>query len=365
MRFRRFGAAATTAAQSAQRGCLAGRAIAFVDQAYLHRDGARALGVDPRACKADPRAIVRWLGTCDDEPLARVYWYAAAYGPADARYARQRRALGAIADLDLVQLRLGQIKETLPGWQQEARLVLRELGIDARRIDEHLPLRALARQKAVDTQLAIDLVRLAERGALGHALLLAGDGDFAPAVRVARDAGVTVTILAPTRFSVARTLRELADHLVAIPPDELAGMIMRHGDAPVAPAPDGAGEEQRPGPMRGDRAQHRHTHAADTGRGAPGADGRVFSEHAIVTTDGSGVRYVPFVQDGRVGYVVDDGTRTTTVYLSPSIHDGAGQATVVLCAGPHGDPARDTALDFHRPFAPRTPPPNAAHQPGA
>jgi uncharacterized LabA/DUF88 family protein len=102
-----------------------------------------------------------------------------------------RRALAAIAEVELVQLRLGQIKEAVPAWQRDVREALDELGVDARRFEERLPLRAVVRQKAVDTLLAIDLARLAERSALSHALVLAGDGDFAPAVQVARDAGVT------------------------------------------------------------------------------------------------------------------------------------------------------------------------------
>jgi len=52
--------------------------------------------------------------------------------------------------------------------------------------------RMLFQQKGVDVQLAVDVVRLSFMRSIGHACLVAGDGDFAPMVQTAKDAGVVV-----------------------------------------------------------------------------------------------------------------------------------------------------------------------------
>jgi uncharacterized LabA/DUF88 family protein len=49
-------------------------------------------------------------------------------------------------------------------------------------------------QKRIDVMLAVDLVRLAWKGEIQQAVILAGDSDFVPAVEDARAAGVRVTI---------------------------------------------------------------------------------------------------------------------------------------------------------------------------
>lgn len=50
------------------------------------------------------------------------------------------------------------------------------------------------RQKRVDSQLAIDIVRLSAKGTIGKAILIAGDSDHAPAVRTAKEDQVLVTL---------------------------------------------------------------------------------------------------------------------------------------------------------------------------
>lgn len=49
-------------------------------------------------------------------------------------------------------------------------------------------------QKRSDVQLAVDLTRLAWRGEVTRAILLAGDSDFIPAIEDAKAAGVAVAI---------------------------------------------------------------------------------------------------------------------------------------------------------------------------
>jgi uncharacterized LabA/DUF88 family protein len=47
-------------------------------------------------------------------------------------------------------------------------------------------------QKGIDTLLSIDLVNLAASGKISDAVLLAGDSDFIPAIKVAKEHGVNV-----------------------------------------------------------------------------------------------------------------------------------------------------------------------------
>jgi uncharacterized LabA/DUF88 family protein len=47
-------------------------------------------------------------------------------------------------------------------------------------------------QKMVDVLLSIDLVRLSTKGQITHAVLVAGDADFVPAIRAARDEGLSI-----------------------------------------------------------------------------------------------------------------------------------------------------------------------------
>jgi uncharacterized LabA/DUF88 family protein len=49
-------------------------------------------------------------------------------------------------------------------------------------------------QKGVDVLLAVDLVRLSSKSQIQKAFLVAGDGDYVPAVKAAKDEGVSVTM---------------------------------------------------------------------------------------------------------------------------------------------------------------------------
>jgi uncharacterized LabA/DUF88 family protein len=49
-------------------------------------------------------------------------------------------------------------------------------------------------QKGVDVLLAVDLVRLSSKGQIQKAFLIAGDGDYVPAVKAAKDDGVSVKL---------------------------------------------------------------------------------------------------------------------------------------------------------------------------
>lgn len=72
-------------------------------------------------------------------------------------------------------------------------------------------------QKGVDTLLSIDLVNLAASGKISDASLLAGDSDFIPAVKVAKNHGVNVFLYhASDRDWYHNSLWEICDERISI-----------------------------------------------------------------------------------------------------------------------------------------------------
>lgn len=70
-------------------------------------------------------------------------------------------------------------------------------------------------QKRVDVLLSVDLVRHAAAGHIQHAVLVAGDSDFIPAVEAAKEHGVTVSLWCGHANTVHRELISLADEVYA------------------------------------------------------------------------------------------------------------------------------------------------------
>ncbi|HET9235613.1 MAG TPA: NYN domain-containing protein [Oligoflexus sp.] len=68
-------------------------------------------------------------------------------------------------------------------------------------------------QKRVDVLLSVDLVRHAAAGHIQHAVLVAGDSDFVPAVEAAKEHGVTVSLWCGHANTVHRDLISLADEV--------------------------------------------------------------------------------------------------------------------------------------------------------
>ncbi len=74
-------------------------------------------------------------------------------------------------------------------------------------------------QKGIDTELSIDLTRLSATGRIGHAILVAGDGDFVPPIRAAKEHGVKIWLFHGQ--SCSRALFKEADRRIAITEDLL------------------------------------------------------------------------------------------------------------------------------------------------
>ena len=56
-------------------------------------------------------------------------------------------------------------------------------------------------EKGVDVQLAVDMIRLANKNTYDTAILVSGDGDFAPAIEIVQDWGKHVEVAFPSRSS--------------------------------------------------------------------------------------------------------------------------------------------------------------------
>ncbi len=208
----------------------------FVDHGYLRAEGARALKFDRQSTRTSAAAVVQWIKRCSEPDshvglgarFLRTYWYDGAFDPSDRRCASQEQFLAAIAAQEGIQLRLGHIQEVKPAWQHALRKALEAVGVEESDFQKHFALRPELRQKGVDTRITLDLVRLAQRRAFDTAVLIAGDRDLAEAVRVAQDEGVLITVASPALKTVARELRELADHLIEISNEDLAEMLESH-----------------------------------------------------------------------------------------------------------------------------------------
>lgn len=77
-------------------------------------------------------------------------------------------------------------------------------------------------EKAVDVQIAIDLVSMADRDAFDTAFLLSADSDLAPAVEAARAAGKSVVVVSPQRSA---HLAAVSDRYLRIGRDAFSGLF--------------------------------------------------------------------------------------------------------------------------------------------
>ena len=206
----------------------------FVDVGFLRAAGAvalkeRASGLNPNAAE-----VVNWLRRLGNEGLGgasflRAYWYDGAFDPSHHDYPGQRSLFDAIARTHGIQLRTGHIAEHPNPIQPMIRRALRQtatdLGIEPERLldafDRRWQFRPIRQQKGVDTLIALDMVRLAQRPVYNTAVLFAGDRDLAEAVRTAQDFGARVVVATPRNQGVAHELVQLADDVITIAEQDL------------------------------------------------------------------------------------------------------------------------------------------------
>ena len=207
------------------------RTLVFVDTSYLlasfynsWEEGARgqleiSLATVVQRLNQHARALV-------DQPVQRQYWYDGIPDSGPHRYQRTLRVI------DGVQLRAGQLIE----WGDRRT------------------------QKAVDTLLVADMIQAAYKGQCSDMVLVSGDADMIPGVRVAVEAGVRVHLIGFGWDSISSALRHACDTSSVLDPrEEFAdAMQIRVLEGPVppqvrtpAPAPTVPGGEAHDDPRDG------------------------------------------------------------------------------------------------------------------
>lgn len=214
----------------------------FVDAGFLKAEGAKVLNKRPNQVQFDARQVVKWLQDLHaphvtsytvTSRLLRIYWYDGEYSPSHPSYKGLRSFHDAIADVPGIQLRLGQMVERPSRLKVPIYKALTNtaygLSIDPQTLiaefEKNWLFYPTVQQKGVDTLIALDMVRLAGRGAFGLAVLVSGDRDLAEVVRTVQDYGISVIVVTPNRRSVAGDVLQIADGIVEIPSGELKRML--------------------------------------------------------------------------------------------------------------------------------------------
>ncbi|MEI6285628.1 MAG: NYN domain-containing protein [Bacillota bacterium] len=71
-------------------------------------------------------------------------------------------------------------------------------------------------QKRIDVKMAVDLTLLATKNKITHAVIIAGDSDFIPAIEVAKNEGVHVTLVHGEKNKAHNDLIEICDKRIVI-----------------------------------------------------------------------------------------------------------------------------------------------------
>ena len=175
----------------------------FIDGGYIesicneHFDGVR---VDYRKLGAEIQRMIEERSSGSLEHL-RTYYYTCPPYQGDPPTAEERRLLSGYQ-------RFRDAVGYLPRFElREGRLQKRGQGADGRPIFQ---------QKRVDLLLGLDIALLGAKQQITHMALLAGDGDFHPALRVAKQEGVSFWLLHGPRGSYSRDLWKEADERVEL-----------------------------------------------------------------------------------------------------------------------------------------------------
>ena len=208
----------------------------FVNAGFLRAEGARALDENPRNRRIDGEAVARWFQSLAFDRGARflrAYWYDARFDHSHELAEGQRRFFSALSQTAGIHLRLGQIVEFRPWYEQGIRDALartaNELNLEPDELmdefDHQWSFRPERRQRGIEALIAADMVRLAARGTYDTAVICFGDRDLQEAVRSAQELGARIVIATPNRHSVARELNDLADEILELSGDDLDEML--------------------------------------------------------------------------------------------------------------------------------------------
>ena len=128
--------------------------------------------------RIDYAGFIQWL--CENRPLLRTYYYHCKPYTSNPPTETETR-MQSSADKFYTYL------ETIPNVQAR----FGKLKYRGKRDDG----KSIYVQKGVDVKIGIDMVQLALKNKIGHAILVSGDADILPAVEIAKEEGVEVTLV--------------------------------------------------------------------------------------------------------------------------------------------------------------------------
>ncbi len=156
--------------------------------------------------KVDYGKIARWMSgrIHQDSRLLRTYYYdCLPYKPANPsehdqkRYAGKQSFFHKLEMLDNFEVREGILKPR--GYNKEGQPIFE--------------------QKRVDVLLATDMVSLALRNSVTHIGIMTGDSDFLPAIQIAKDSGIEVTLFYVEGIGEIGELLQKADRRIKVTKD--------------------------------------------------------------------------------------------------------------------------------------------------
>ena len=168
------------------------RVVVFIDGSNLYHGMRSSLG----KINIDYASFVKKL--VGDRELVRVYYYLPTVNKDEAedQYKSQQRFLSYLLDIPYFHVKFGRLA----------------------RQGNHLI------EKSLDVQIAVDMVRYAANDLYDIAILVSGDGDFAPAVEAIKEMGKQVENAFFLNESSVH-LRQISDKFIEFTPEFLEGCI--------------------------------------------------------------------------------------------------------------------------------------------
>ncbi|MFF2138356.1 NYN domain-containing protein [Streptomyces sp. NPDC058193] len=193
--------------------------VGFIDAGYARAAFAQMVGCKADEIDIDYGELVGWFMVSArraGSPLLRSYWYDGAYTSSHPAHSTQSAEFDRISSTPGIQLRLGHLEKRKAPWKPALRKAIRECGWNLADLEEKFSFKDSYEQKGVDTLIVLDMVRLAQLGVYGTAILLAGDRDLAEAIRTAQDSGAYVIVAHPRGVGISKEIARLSDETVVL-----------------------------------------------------------------------------------------------------------------------------------------------------